>query len=124
MHPFSLTSWLASLTVLQVAIGVLAATAVRIAAVSHLRRKSGSGPLRGVSRGVVEVADSLLYAFAVAFLLIKPLIAQPYYIPTGSMEPTLRGDRHDMDRVWVKPRRLSQTPPCRAFPLPHPRRPL
>jgi len=23
-----------------------------------------------------------------------------------------------------KPRRLRQTPPCRAFPLPHPRRPL
>jgi len=41
-----------------------------------------------------EMVMSILVAFIVAFGIIRPFILQTYYIPSGSMEPTLyEGDR-------------------------------
>ncbi len=43
---------------------------------------------------MVELLDSGLIAFVLVFMLIRPLVVQAFWIPTGSMEPTLLpGDR-------------------------------
>jgi signal peptidase I len=43
---------------------------------------------------MVELLDSGLIAFLLVFLVIRPLVVQAFYIPSGSMEPTfLEGDR-------------------------------
>jgi len=94
------TDWLSNLSIVQILCAVLLLTAVRLISV-RLLTKAGKPPSKGLSRTAVEIADSLIYAFAIAFLLIKPMVAQPFYVPTGSMEPTLRGDSKDSDRVWV-----------------------
>jgi signal peptidase I len=87
----------------QICVAVVVLTAIRLLSVQVLRLPImlSRGWPNGVGRTVIEAVDSLLYACAIAFLLFKPLIAQPFYIPTGSMEPTLRGDNEDNDRVWV-----------------------
>jgi signal peptidase I len=38
---------------------------------------------------LVELLNSALIAFALVFLLIRPFLLQAFFIPTGSMEPTL-----------------------------------
>jgi signal peptidase I len=40
---------------------------------------------------MAELLDSGLIAVALVFLLIRPLVVQSFYIPSGSMEPTLMG---------------------------------
>ncbi len=40
---------------------------------------------------MAELLDSGLIAFALVFLLIRPFVVQSFYIPSGSMEPTLMG---------------------------------
>lgn len=94
------TDWLSNLSIVQILCAVVLLTAVRLISVRFLT-KAGKAPSKGFSRTAVEITDSLIYAFAIAFLLIKPLVAQPFYVPTGSMEPTLRGDNQGSDRVWV-----------------------
>jgi signal peptidase I len=39
---------------------------------------------------LVELLNSALIAFALVFLLIRPFLLQAFYIPSGSMEPTLQ----------------------------------
>ena len=46
-------------------------------------------------RQVTELVDSALLALGLMFVVIRPLVAQSFYIPSGSMEPTLRS------RDWV-----------------------
>jgi signal peptidase I len=41
----------------------------------------------------MELANSALIAFALVFLLVRPFLLQAFFIPSGSMEPTLWGDR-------------------------------
>jgi signal peptidase I len=103
IHPGGFTEWLSNLSVLQICAAVVVLTAIRLLSVQVLRwpNRLAQGWSRGLGRTLIEAVDSLLYACAIAFLLFKPLIAQPFYIPTGSMEPTLRGDNEDNDRVWV-----------------------
>jgi signal peptidase I len=50
----------------------------------------------------IELLDSGLIAFALVFLLIRPFVVQAFYIPTGSMEPTLMGHQgRPGDRILV-----------------------
>lgn len=44
-----------------------------------------------------ELLDSGLIALGLVFLVIRPLIVQAFYIPTGSMEPTLLGQEEQVD---------------------------
>jgi len=46
---------------------------------------------------MLELCDSLLIAFALVFFLIKPFVVAAFYIPSGSMRPTLL----ERDRVLV-----------------------
>ena len=53
----------------------------------------------------VELFNSSLIAFALVFLLIRPLLLQAFFIPSGSMEPTLHAPdpyiRQVGDRILV-----------------------
>jgi signal peptidase I len=51
-------------------------------------------PYRGL---MLELSDSLLIAFALVFFLIKPFVVAAFFIPSGSMRPTLV----EHDRVLV-----------------------
>jgi len=46
---------------------------------------------------MLEIFDSLLIAFALVFFLIKPFVVAAFFIPSGSMRPTL----HERDRLLV-----------------------
>ena len=46
---------------------------------------------------LLELDDSLLIAILVVFCLLRPFVIQAFYIPSGSMEPTLR----EKDRILV-----------------------
>jgi len=47
--------------------------------------------------GMLELLDSGLIAFALVFFIIRPFVVQAFYIPSASMEPTLKG--HDKGAV-------------------------
>ena len=50
-------------------------------------------------RTLGEVLDSVILAFALVFLVLRPFVVQSYYIPSGSMHPTLwEGDHILVDK--------------------------
>jgi signal peptidase I len=62
---------------------------------------SGGQKRSAVLRRVVRLTVLLAIAAIAAFLL-RAFVVSPYYIPSGSMEPTLHGCKHcDDDRVLV-----------------------
>lgn len=46
------------------------------------------------AKTVAEVAESLAIAMALVFFLIRPFFVQAFFIPSGSMHPTLMEDDH------------------------------
>ena len=74
---------------------VAVAALVGVTALAHWlvarRRHSENGSL------IVETLDSMTMAIALILLVVQPFILQPFWIPSGSMENTLRID----DRVLV-----------------------
>lgn len=55
------------------------------------------------NRGMVEVCDTVTFVLTLAFLLIRPFVAQAFYIPSESMENTLlKGDRLVVDKVTYR----------------------
>lgn len=116
MHSQGLTDWLANLTIVQVSLGIVVMGVLRLCAVRLVSRAEAQpNPIVArTGRSIIELADSLLYACAIAFLLVKPIIAQPFYIPSGSMEPTIHGDNEDEDRVWVYKLGYRFSPPKRG----------
>ena len=58
-----------------------------------------------VARSVAELAESLILAGVLVFLVIRPFLLQAFFIPTESMEPTLEG--HD---VGFNPRTAATYP--------------
>ena len=56
----------------------------------------------GTIRSLVEFAVILAVAFALVFGFVKPVVADSFYVPSGSMEPTLHGcEGCTNDRVLV-----------------------
>lgn len=49
------------------------------------------------AKSSAELVESALVAIALVFLLIRPFIVQAFYIPSGSMEPTLK----ERDQILV-----------------------
>ncbi len=91
---------LASLSVPIIVFGLLALTLLRLALLSWKVTIPGR-PVKThpLTRSLAELLESLLVAGALVFLLIRPFFVQAFYIPTGSMEPTLHG--HDPGRDTV-----------------------
>ncbi|HIE51392.1 MAG TPA: signal peptidase I [Armatimonadetes bacterium] len=56
---------------------------------TYLTKEETTG--EDVHRSLVEFVDAGLQALALVFLIIRPFIVQAFYIPSGSMEPTLHG---------------------------------
>ena len=46
------------------------------------------------SRAVVEIADAALFAAVLMFMIVLPFVVKSFYIPSGSMRPTLIDDDH------------------------------
>jgi signal peptidase I len=67
---------------------------------------------------LVEIANSALIAFALVFLLIRPFLIQAFYIPSGSMEPTLHAPnpvlKRPGDRILVNKFIYRLEPPRRG----------
>ena len=58
----------------------------------------------------VELLDSGMIAFLLVFLLIRPFVVQSFFIPSGSMIPTLIPG----DRILVNKFVYHMNPPCRG----------
>ncbi len=82
------TDWLANISIkwVLVAVGILLVLRMSMAP----SRLSG----RRASDGAAEFMESALIAIVLVFLVIRPFLVQAFYIPSGSMQPTLMvGDR-------------------------------
>lgn len=53
--------------------------------------------LRNQRAAVLEFVDSALIAVLLVFLILRPFVIQAFFIPSGSMEPTLQAN----DRILV-----------------------
>jgi signal peptidase I len=80
------TEVLANLSVSMIGLIALVLTLLRFALL-HPVTKNPKSP----ARGFAEVAESLLIALVLVFLLIRPFFLQAFFIPSESMETTLLG---------------------------------
>jgi len=81
-HEIGATEWLANLSIGAIVAALLVLTIVRFAL---------AGKESSAARSVAEIAESLLVAGTLVFLIIRPFFVQAFYIPSESMEPTLMG---------------------------------
>ncbi len=57
----------------------------------------------GWARSISETCDTINFVLVLAFLTIRPFVAQAFYIPSESMERTLlKGDRLVVDKVTYR----------------------
>jgi signal peptidase I len=73
---------------------ILAMTSVRMSL--SVAEKRSPAPSRA-ARTTGELLEIAIVALSVVFLVIRPFVAQAFYIPSSSMRPTLRED----DRIIV-----------------------
>ncbi len=94
MHPqeVGITEYLANLSV---------ATIVMVAAALTILRLILAPIRNGAARFFAELAESLVIASVLVFMIIRPFFVQAFYIPTESMEPTLCGHDRGMSRTGV-----------------------
>ena len=93
----TLTDRLAEISPRTVVTIVALLTGVRVA----LALARGRGPGTPVGRLLGDLVEPVLIALVLVFLLLRPFVAQTFYIPTGSMRPTLwEGDRILVNK-WV-----------------------
>jgi signal peptidase I len=96
--------WLAGLTIGSV---LLAAFAMAFARLGMALAYGGTAAKRGQAVG--DVLESLLYAWVLVFLIVRPLLVEPFSIPSPSMRDTLQeGDRilvSKYDYRFGRPRR-------------------
>ncbi len=81
------TEVLANLSIGTIGLIVLILSVMRFG----LLKPTAPSKLNGMMRGAAEVCESILVAFALVFMLIRPFLFQAYYIPSPSMETTLLG---------------------------------
>lgn len=73
---------------------IIAMTLVRMSLSIAEKRSPDSAPSAKTAGEFLEIA---IVAASIVFLVIRPFVAQAFYIPSSSMRPTLRED----DRVFV-----------------------
>jgi signal peptidase I len=87
MRPID-TDWLANISIKWVLV------AVGILLVLRMAMARGRSPGRQATDSAAEFMESALIAIVLVFLVIRPFVVQAFYIPSGSMIPTLLvGDR-------------------------------
>jgi signal peptidase I len=88
---------LANLSVPIIVLCVLALTCLRLFVLRWKITTPGRPPrIHPIAGSFAELLESLLIAGGLVFLIIRPFFVQAFFIPTGSMEPTLAG--HDPGR--------------------------
>jgi signal peptidase I len=91
-HEVGVTEYLANLSTATIVVVAAALTVVRVALM----------PIRtNAARAVAELAESLIIASILVFLLIRPFFVQAFYIPSESMEPTLCGHERGISPTGV-----------------------
>src|SRR5437879_2829876 len=88
MRPFD-TDWLANISIkwVLVVVGILLILRMSMA-------RGGRSGGRQATESAAEFLESALIAIVLVFLVIRPFVVQAFYIPSGSMQPTLMvGDR-------------------------------
>lgn len=95
----NLTQRLADLHVSTIVWFVVALTVVRIALVRFTDVRASSGETAAsaqapTARVVVEIVEAALIAAVLVFMLIQPFLVKAFYIPSGSMIPTLIDNDH------------------------------
>jgi len=90
MQTTPLTDQIANIQPLWIVLIVLGFTVVRIALAKAEQ---------GWARAISETCDTINFVLILAFLLVRPFVAQAFYIPSESMENTLlKGDRLIVDK--------------------------
>ena len=84
--------------------------AALIGLLALLRIVSGVWPEAPSRKATVELLDALLIAFVLVFVIIRPFVVQSFFIPSESMEPTLRPS----DRILVNKFLYRLNPPRRG----------
>ncbi len=91
---------LANLSVPVLVLLLLALTCLRLFLLSRKVTIPGRPQkIHPLARSLAELLESLLVAGALVFLIIRPFFVQAFFIPTGSMEPTLHGHEPGRDTV-------------------------
>jgi signal peptidase I len=98
----SLTDRIAAVTPQTIVAVVALLTVLRL--LLRLSRGTGTG------RTLAEMSESVLIALVFVFLLLRPFVAQTFFIPSGSMRPTLR----EGDRILVNKWTYRTGPPQRG----------
>src|SRR5437773_5370772 len=82
------TDWLANISIKWVLV------AVGLLLVLRMSMARGRSVARQTTDSAAEFMESALIAIVLVFLVIRPFVVQAFYIPSGSMQPTLMvGDR-------------------------------
>lgn len=88
----SVTEWLANMPIEYVLAVIVVLGVIRLTL----------GKLQSpVAKSSAEMAESALMAVALVYLLIRPFIVQAFFIPSGSMRPTLLEQDHILVNKFV-----------------------
>ena len=87
-----MTDWLANISIGY----VIAAIIVLLIARLIFGKYEGAA-----AKSAAEVSESALIAIALVFLIIRPFIMQAFYIPSGSMRPTLMERDHILVNKFI-----------------------
>ena len=91
---------LANLSVPVIVLAALVLTCLRLWLMSRKVNVPGRPvKIHPLARSLAELLESLLVAGVLVFLIIRPFFVQAFYIPTGSMEPTLHGHEPGRDMI-------------------------
>lgn len=87
-----MTDWLANISLEYV---IAAVVVLLIARLLFGKGKSAT------AKSAAEIAESALIAIVLVFLIIRPFVVQAFYIPSGSMRPTLLERDHILVNKFV-----------------------
>lgn len=87
-----MTDWLANISLEYV---IAAVVVLLIARLLFGKGKSAT------AKSAAEIAESALIAIVLVFLIIRPFVVQAFYIPSGSMRPTLLEQDHILVNKFV-----------------------